>query len=201
MLAHMKQHWPAPERNKEPILALLRRVLPERGTVLEIASGSGQHAAFFARELPALTFQPSDVDEENLRSIEAWVAEEKRANLLPPRRIDVTAPDWAIDSVDAVFNANMIHIAPWVCCEGLMRGVGRYLKTQGVFVLYGPFRLQGAHTSESNERFDQGLRARDPSWGVRDAEAVIALAAAEALTFVERVAMPANNQCLVFRHV
>lgn len=195
----MKQHWLAPERNKEPILAVLKRVFPARGSVLEISSGSGQHAAFFAQELPELCFQPSDMEEENLQSIAAWVADEKRANLLAPIRIDVTDDDWGIAAVDAVFNANMIHIAPFACCEGLLRGVGRTLKPGGVFVLYGPFRLEDAHTSESNERFDEGLRARDARWGVRDAETVIALAAASELTFVERVAMPANNQCLVFR--
>jgi SAM-dependent methyltransferase len=200
MLCSMKQQWPAPERNKQPILEVLRRVLPAHGTVLEIASGSGQHAAFFARELPNLCFQPSDLDDENLRSIAAWVKDEARDNLLAPRRIDVTETDWGIGPVEAVFNANMIHIAPWECAEGLLRGVSRTLRAQGVLVLYGPFRLQGAHTSESNENFDSGLRARDARWGVRDAEAVIALAQSHGLEFSERVAMPANNQVLVFRH-
>jgi SAM-dependent methyltransferase len=195
----MKQEWPAPERNKQPILEVLRRVLPQRGLVLEIASGSGQHAAFFARELPGLSWQPSDLDDENLASIAAWVAESGCANLRAPLRLDVTQADWSIAEVDAVFNANMIHIAPWECCEGLVRGVGRSLRDGGVFVLYGPFRLAGAHTSESNQRFDEGLRARDARWGVRDAETVIALAAEQGLVFVERVAMPANNQILVLR--
>jgi SAM-dependent methyltransferase len=195
----MKQHWPAPERNKEPILEVLRRVLPSQGSLLEIASGSGQHAAYFAAQLPALRFQPSDMDEENLHSIRAWVEEEKRANLLAPLRIDVTEADWGIDPVDAIFNANMIHIAPWACSEGLLLGAGRYLRAGGVLVLYGPFRLQGAHTAESNERFDESLRARDARWGVRDAELVIALAQTHGLNLSERVAMPANNQTLVFR--
>ncbi len=195
----MKQHWPAPERNKEPILSVLRRVLPAEGLLLEIASGSGQHAAFFAHELPALTFQPSDMDDENLASIAAWVAESKAPNLRAPLRIDVTQADWDIARADAVFNANMIHIAPWECCQGLLRGVGQVLRAGGVLVLYGPFRLDGQHTSESNQRFDEGLKARDPRWGVRDAETVIALAAEHGLAFSERVAMPANNQCLVFR--
>lgn len=195
----MKQHWPAPERNKEPILAVLQRVLPSTGLLLEISSGSGQHAAFFARALPALRFQPSDMDDENLRSIAAWVAESAAPNLLPPLRIDVTQADWGITQADAVFNANMIHIAPWQCCEGLLRGVGQLLRPGGVFVMYGPFRLDGQHTSESNQRFDEGLKARDPRWGVRDAEVVVALAAEHGLAFQDRVAMPANNQCLVFQ--
>jgi hypothetical protein len=166
--------------------------------LLEIASGSGQHAAFFARELPTFHVQPSDMDDDNLASIAAWQAESGTPNLRAPLRIDVTEPDWGIEGVDAVFNANMIHIAPFACCQGLLRGVGRVLRVDGVFVLYGPFRLDGQHTSESNERFDAGLKARDPSWGVRDAETVIALAAERGLRFIERVAMPANNQCLVF---
>jgi SAM-dependent methyltransferase len=195
----MKQHWPAAERNKRPILEVLCRVLPARGLVLEIASGSGQHASFFAEELPELSFQPSDVDADNLRSIAAWVEEAARDNLRPPRRLDVTEDDWGIENVDAIFNANMIHIAPWASCEGLLRGARRYLKQGGVLVLYGPFRLDGAHTAESNERFDAGLRERDERWGVRDAEAVIALGEAEGFAFLERVAMPANNQILVFR--
>jgi hypothetical protein len=195
----MKHEWPAPERNKEPILDVLRRVLPARGVLLEIASGSGQHAAFFAQQFPELTWQPSDVDEENLASISAWVTESGRTNLRAPLRLDVTRADWGIDQVDAVFNANMIHIAPWECCQGLLRGVGRCLRAGGVFALYGPFRLDGAHTSDSNAQFDAGLRARDPRWGVRDAETVIALAAEHGLRFDERVAMPANNQTLIFR--
>jgi hypothetical protein len=195
----MKQAWPAPERNKQPILEVLQRVLPARGLLLEIASGSGQHAAFFATQFPELSWQPSDFDDENLASIAAWVAESGRTNLRAPLWLDVTQAEWGSGEVDAVFNANMIHIAPWECCEGLLRGVGKYLRAGGVFVLYGPFRLNGAHTSESNEQFDAGLRARDARWGVRDAETVIALAAAEGLTFVERVAMPANNQILIFR--
>jgi len=197
----MKQLWPAPERNKHAILDVLRRVLPEQGRLLEIASGSGQHAAFFASELPGLRVQPSDLDDDNLRSIEAWVAEARSDNLLPPLRIDVTQADWGIEPVHAIFNANMIHIAPFVCCEGLLSGAARYLLPQGVLVMYGPFRLHGAHTAPSNEQFDAGLRARDPRWGVRDLEAVVELAAAHGLTFVECVAMPANNQTVVFRRV
>jgi SAM-dependent methyltransferase len=194
----MKQTWAAPERNKAPILEVLRRVLPTHGVLLEVASGSGQHAVFFARELPRLSIQPSDVDPENLASIRAWVAEAECTNLRPPIALDVLQPDWGVGTVDAIFSANMIHIAPWASCEGLLRGAGHHLRPGGRFALYGPFRVQGSHTSESNVSFDASLRARDARWGVRDAEQVIALAAANGLAFDERVAMPANNQTLVF---
>lgn len=194
----MKQAWPAPERNKEPILAVLRRVLPATGTLLEIASGSGQHAAHFARALPGLTWQPSDNDADNLVSIGAWVDESGLSNLLSPIALDVRSPHWNVGTLAAAFNANMIHIAPWECCVGLFDGLERHLAAGGVFVLYGPFRISGAHTAPSNAEFDAGLRARDPSWGVRDVEAVEAEAARVGLTLRERVAMPANNQSLVF---
>ncbi len=192
-----KQCWPAPERNKEPILEVLKRVLPERGTVLELASGSGQHITYFARALPELRFIPSDVDPSNLESIRAYRAEGVD-NLLEPREIDVRSSDWAVGKVEAIFCANMIHITPWACCIGLFDGVGRNLSAPGVFVLYGPFRVDGAHTSESNVEFDRGLRAKDAEWGVRDLEAVEELGRRAGLRLAERVAMPANNQCLVF---
>ena len=193
----MKQCWPAPERNKEPILGVLRRVLPERGTLLELASGSGQHIAYFARRLPELRFVPSDVDPSNLESIRAYRTEAGE-NLLEPREIDVRSSEWAVGKVEAIYCANLIHIAPWSCCVGLLGGVGRNLTSPGVFVLYGPFRIGGAHTSESNAEFDRGLRMQDPEWGVRDLEAVEELARSVGITLQERVAMPANNYCLVF---
>jgi SAM-dependent methyltransferase len=197
----MKQTWPAPERNKEPILEVLARVFPRTGRALEIASGSGQHAVHFARAFPELEWLPSDLDPDNLVSIRAWVQEAELPNLREPMRLDVTDADWGMPegSLDAVFNANMIHIAPWACCLGLLRGVGQGLRPGGIFVLYGPFRVAGTHTSESNERFDEGLRARDASWGVRDLEAVVEQAAQHRLTLEQRVQMPANNQSLVFR--
>lgn len=193
-----KATWPAPERNKAPILEVLRRVLPEAGTLLELASGSGQHAAYFAENLPALRYLPSDVDPENLASIRAWVHEARLSNLAEPLELDVTRESWGVGQVEAIFNANMIHIAPWECAIGLISGASRHLRAGGVLVLYGPFRIAGEHTSPSNAAFDEGLRARDPRWGVRDLEAVVALAEKAGLRFVERVAMPANNQTLVF---
>jgi hypothetical protein len=197
----MKLNWPAPERNKEPILQVLRRVLPERGTLLEIASGTGQHAVHFAAALPGLDYQPSDQDPANLASIMAWVDEVALPNLRPPIALDVCQPDWGVGTVQALFNANMIHIAPWACAEGLFAGAARHLAAQGVCVLYGPFRIDGAHTADSNARFDADLKSRDPRFGVRDLEAVVALAGQAGLALQERVPMPANNQCLVFRRV
>ncbi len=195
----MRQTWPAPERNKQPIFEVLKRVLPAAGRVLEISSGSGQHAVHFATHLPSLHFIPSDMDEANLESIRAWVEHEHLTNLAAPLRIDVCDSDWAIERMDAVFNANMIHIAPWACAEGLVRGVGKYLQPEGVFALYGPFRIGGAHTAPSNAAFDADLKRRNEAWGVRDLEAVAALGENEGLTLSERVAMPANNYMLIFR--
>lgn len=195
----MKQSWPAPERNKAPILAVLERVLPPSGRVLEIASGSGQHAVHFAQHLPGLRFLPSDVSSENLASIRAWVSEAALPNLEEPRQLDVCAPDYGVAEVDAIFNANLIHIAPWACAEGLFAGARRHLRPSGVLVLYGPFHIGGQPTSDSNAAFDVSLRERDRRWGVRDLEAVLELASAAGLVHEERVTMPANNQLLVFR--
>jgi SAM-dependent methyltransferase len=192
-----KTRWPAPERNKGPILEVLRRVLPRSGTVLEIASGTGQHAEYFARQLPALTFLPSDVDPDNLASIREWVREAALPNLREPLELDVTSESWKPGEVDAVFNANMIHIAPWDCAVGLFAGIRRETRAQ-VVVLYGPFRIGGVHTAPSNEAFDANLRERNPSFGVRDLEAVAELAGQAGLRLAERVPMPANNQTLVF---
>jgi len=193
-----KACWPAPERNKAPILEVLTRVLPNAGTLLEVASGSGQHAAHFARHLPHLRYLPSDMDPENLASIAEWVREAELPNLLAPRALDVTSADWDVPPVQAIFNANMLHITPWECAVALFAGVRRHVVEAGVVVLYGPYRIHGAHTAPSNESFDASLRARDARFGVRDLEAVIELAEAAGLRFTERVEMPANNQTLVF---
>ncbi|HTV20132.1 MAG TPA: DUF938 domain-containing protein [Polyangiaceae bacterium] len=194
----MKKTWPAPERNKGPILEVLQRVFPDAGRVLEISSGSGQHVLHFARHLPALEFQPSDIDEANLASIRAWLHDDPLDNVLEPLHLDVLDTAWPVGQFDAAFNANMLHIAPWACAEGLFAGLGRHLETKAVFVLYGPFRIGGAHTAPSNDEFDADLRRRDPRWGVRDLEAVEAVANAHGLVLRERVTMPANNQCVVF---
>jgi cyclopropane fatty-acyl-phospholipid synthase-like methyltransferase len=195
----MKRHAPATQRNREPILAVLRRVLPVRGTVLEVASGSGEHAAYFASELPGVTWQPSDADEGARASIEAYRAEAALPNLRAPIRIDARDELWGIERVDAVVSINMIHIAPWAACEGLLRGAARVLPAGGVLFLYGPFKRSGAHTAPSNESFDEGLRAREPSWGVRDLDDVTREADRYAFVREDVVAMPANNLSIVFR--
>ncbi|NOV24870.1 DUF938 domain-containing protein [Cupriavidus necator] len=190
---------PATDRNREPILAVLRQVLPARGTVLEIASGTGQHAVHFAAALPGLTWQPSDPDEAARASIAAWTAHAGLANVRAPLALDVCRQPWGIDAADAVVCINMIHIAPWAAAEALFAGAGKLLGPGGVLFLYGPYRRGGAHTAPSNAAFDAQLRATDPDWGVRDMEAVIALGAAQGLRCDEPVPMPANNFCLVLR--
>lgn len=190
---------PAVARNRDPILAVLRRVLPDRGTVLEIASGTGEHAAYFSTHLPHLTWQPSDVDPDALASITAHRAASDAANLWAPITLDVTASVWPITQADAVVSINMIHISPWAAAEGLMAGAARLLAAGQPLFLYGPFKENGAHTAPSNAAFDANLRARDPQWGVRDLDDVRALADSHGFDFVERVAMPANNLSVVFR--
>jgi SAM-dependent methyltransferase len=195
----MKQVWPAPERNRDPILTVLRRVLPAVGRMLEIASGTGQHAEYFARQESGWQIQPSDMDPDNLVSIRAWVDESALPNLHRPLVIDVRDASWDAPTFDAIFCANMIHIAPWECALGLLAGVGRHLSEGGVFALYGPFRIAGKHTAPSNEAFHASLQSRDPSWGVRNLDDIIALAQSHGLAFVEHVAMPANNFTAIFR--
>ena len=194
----MKMVWGAPQRNQDPILTVLKRVLPETGTALEVASGSGQHAAYFAGALPGWRWQPSDIDPRNLASIEAYVAEAGLPNLPRPITLDVTTSSWLSTPVDLVFCANMIHIAPWECTGGLVVGAGRHLVPGGRLVTYGPYRIGGRHTAPSNAAFHESLRGRDARWGVRDLEAVVALAEDVGLRLVERIEMPANNQTVVF---
>ena len=196
-----RRHAPAAERNREPILAVLRRVLPSRGVVLEIASGTGQHVAHFAQALRDLTFQPTDRTDQDFASIRAWCADANLTNVRAPIALDVTADPWpeTVGTVDAIFNANMIHIAPWEACLGLMRGAGAHLAPGGVLVTYGPYKLGGVHTAPTNEAFDLDLRARDARWGVRDLDDVARVAAEHGLVLEERVAMPANNLTVVFR--
>lgn len=194
-----RRHAPAAERNKQPILDVLRRVLPASGTVLEVASGTGQHVAHFAAALPALTWQPSDRTDQEFASIVAWCASAGASNARPPIVLDVTREPWPLATVDAIFCANMIHIAPWQACLGLLRGAGRHLAPGAPLVLYGPFRIGGEHTAPSNAAFDADLRARDPAWGVRDLDEVARVAASHGLELEERVAMPANNLTVILR--
>jgi len=193
------QSSPYVARNRAPILAVLRRVLPERGTVLEIASGTGEHASYFAAEMPHLTWQPTERDASALRSIKAHGAAAGLPNLLPPLALDVTSKTWPLGSADAVMAINMIHIAPWTAAEGLMAGAERLLQPGGILYLYGPFKENGIHTAPSNEAFDASLRAHNKDWGVRDAGDVGKLAVRHRFDLAERVAMPANNLSLIFR--
>jgi hypothetical protein len=187
------------ERNREPILDVLRETLPEEGLALEVASGTGMHAAWLAPRLSPLEWQPSDADDAALASIEAWRRAEPSENLRAPVRLDVTAEAWPLSEADAIFNANMIHISPWACTLGLLDGAARILGEGAPLVLYGPYKIGGKHTAPSNERFDASLRARDPRWGVRDLDVVTRAAADRGFVFERLVAMPANNQTVVFR--
>jgi len=195
----VRRRAPAAERNRDAILTVLARVLPSSGVVLEIASGTGQHALHCAAALPHMVWQPSDPDAAARDSIAAWRAHAGAANLNAPLAIDVTRNDWGIGRVAAMVCINMIHIAPWEAAEALFRGAGERLDAGGVLYLYGPYRRNGAHTAPSNEAFDAQLRATDARWGVRDLEAVTALAEKAGFALVETVAMPANNFSLVFR--
>ncbi|MBZ4420386.1 DUF938 domain-containing protein [Myxococcus sp. RHSTA-1-4] len=195
----MKRHAPAPERNREPLLAVLREVMPASGTVLEVASGTGQHAVFFARAFPGLLWQPTDVDPESLESIAAWRAEEGPPNLLPPLPLDASTGTWPVTSADVILNVNMIHISPWASCQGLMRGAGRVLSPGGLLVMYGPYFVEGRETAPSNLAFDASLRARNEAWGVRELGAVTAEAERHGLRRERVVDMPSNNLTVVFR--
>jgi SAM-dependent methyltransferase len=187
----------AAERNREPILGVLRRVLPPTGVVLEIASGAGQHVAHFAKALPSLTWQPTDPDAAARDSIRAWIAHETLTNVRDPIPLDVTRPPWPVPQADAIVCINMIHIAPWAAAEALVAGARDLLPPAGVVFLYGPYRRGGQHTAASNEAFDARLRADNPAWGVRDLEAVLDLAATAGFAPAEIVEMPANNLSVV----
>ncbi len=189
---------PAAARNRDPILEVLRRRLPSRGVVLEIASGSGEHALHFARALPGIIWQPSDPDAAARRSIEAYRAANSLPNLLAPLALDASGAPWPVAHVDAIVSINMIHIAPWEACEGLFRGAAAALAPAGQLILYGPFNIDGRFTAPSNEAFDASLRSRDPAWGIRDLAEVCACAGRNGLRLAERVEMPANNLVVVF---
>lgn len=190
---------PAAERNKGPILAVLERVLPPSGRVLEVASGTGQHVVHFAAALPGLEFHPSDPDPASLDVLRLRVAHAGLPNIAPPIALDAAAPAWPIAEAAAVLCINMVHIAPWAATEGLLRGAAAVLPRQGPLVLYGPFVRAEVPTAPSNTAFDASLRARDPSWGIRRLEEVTAAATARGFDFDELVEMPANNLVVVFR--
>jgi Protein of unknown function (DUF938) len=204
-----RQYAPATERNREPILEVLLQVLPESGTILEIASGTGEHAVFFASKLSPRLWLPTDVNPQLRASIIAWTEHNVCDNVYAPLELDVREPVWAVENgtfewlnrepIVAIVNINMIHISPWSACLGLMAGAGRILKAGGILYLYGPFKQGGKHTAPSNAAFDEYLRAENPEWGVRNLDEVVAVAIAHNLTLKQIYPMPANNLSVVFQ--
>ena len=188
--------YPATSRNREPILVVLRQVLPQQGVVLEIASGSGQHVAWFGASFPLLRWQPSSPAPEERASITAWTGD--LGNVRPPLPLDTTVEPWPIGAADAMLCINMVHISPWAATLGLLAGAARVLPPGAPLVLYGPYMVDGTHTAPSNAAFDRSLRQRDSRWGVRDISEVVA-AADGTLTLEQTFPMPANNLTLVFR--
>ncbi len=197
--AGARRSAPAALRNREPIAAVLREWLPPTGTVLEIASGSGEHAVHFAREFPQLEWQPSEVNRDALASITAWRAHADLRNLRAPIALDAAASDWPTARADAILSFNMVHISPWSAARGLIAGAGRLLGPGTPLILYGPWFEQGIAPAPSNLAFDADLRVRDPAWGLREVEAFAAAAPRFALE--QRRAMPANNLMLLFRRL
>lgn len=192
---------PAAERNRQPILEVLQQVLPERGTALEIASGTGQHVAWFAAHLPHWTWQPTDADAPSLNSIDARIAEGKLANVRAPLLLDVLSPVWLPEDTpafDAIYCANMLHIAPWPTCAALMQGAARHLAQDGLLITYGPYLEDEVVTSFGNIAFDEELQAQNPAWGLRRREEVEAEAQQAGLRLAQRFALPANNLLLVW---
>jgi len=194
----MKPYAESCEINKTPILAVLKEIFSERKRVLEIASGTGQHAVYFGRELPHLTWQTSEVS-QNLTGIQAWLDEAQLPNVLAPLALDVNDAHWPIAPVDAIFNANTVHIISWPEVERMFVHIARVIEPSGYVCLYGPYNYSGNFSSESNARFDAWLKARDPSSGVRDFAAVNRLAASHGLDLLRDIAMPSNNRILVWR--
>ncbi len=194
-----KAFAPAAERNQRPILDVLRRTLPSEGLVLEIASGTGQHASFFSRNMAKIRWQPSDASPDALENITARVREAKRDNLLLPLELDVRAIPWPLVDADAIVCINMIHIAPWEATVSLFEGAARILGEAQPLITYGPYRLHGTHTAQSNAAFDQSLRVRNSEWGVRDIDDLQKLGEQTGFELGERVAMPVNNMTLIWK--
>jgi hypothetical protein len=201
-----KQFAPATQRNREPILEILQQILPTTGTILEIASGTGEHAVFFAPHLAPRKWLPSDPNPISRDSIIAWISESKSDNIYPPLYLDAQLPIWKVETekitdspITAIVNINMIHISPWSACLGLMAGAGRILPPDGILYLYGPYKQNGQHTAPSNAAFDESLRSQNPAWGVRNLEDVVKAAKAEGLTLQQVYQMPANNLSVVFQ--
>jgi SAM-dependent methyltransferase len=198
---HQLPSSPAARRNREPIAEILRNVLPKLGVVLELASGTGEHAAFFAEHFPKLRWQPSDPDPAALAAIDAWREQAGLGNLEAPLRIDAEEQPWPVARADAILCVNMVHISRWEATQGLMRGAGLLLPIGAPLILYGPYLRQGVPTAPSNLAFDQSLRSRNRDWGLRDVAAVTAEAEAQGLRFERLIEMPANNLTLLFRRL
>lgn len=198
-----KRHAPATVRNRDPILDVLKGILPATGTVLEVASGSGEHIAYFAPRFPSLVWQPSEAEPAFFPSIAAWCNDEellgRNTNVRPPVRLDASEETWPVDQADAVLAINMLHISPWESCKGLLTGAGRILSRDGLLYLYGPFRQRNTPAAASNESFDQMLRQQNSRWGLRYLDDVTTLAAENGLTPVQVISMPANNLSVIFR--
>lgn len=210
----VRQYAPATQRNREPILEVLRQILP-LGTVLEVSSGTGEHAVFFAPRLYPRKWIPSDLNPVARASIAAWRQYCPADNLYPPIALNVCDPVWIVeqeklpeplqginfnrDPIVAIININMIHIAPWTACLGLMAGAERILPQGGILYLYGPFKQSGKYTASSNAAFDESLRAQNPEWGVRDLDEVVAAAQAQNMSLVKTYQMPANNLSVIFQ--
>jgi len=195
--------YPATGRNREAILEVLEKVLPKSGSVLEVASGSGQHITWFAKAMNHLHWQPSDADADVFASINAWTTHEDVGdNVNPPLLIDGTMDIWPVGGIrdlNAIICANMIHIAPWAACLGLLKNAGRILPAGGILYLYGPYRVGGQHTAQSNADFDQSLKSRNPDWGIRNLDDVAETALMEGFQLTKTVKMPANNLSVVFQ--
>ncbi|MCW9045626.1 MAG: class I SAM-dependent methyltransferase [Alphaproteobacteria bacterium] len=197
----LRQFAPACARNSEPILAVLNDHLPkdQKINVLEIAAGTGEHAVFFASNFPHAKWQPTEFNQEAHKSIQAWIDHSQVSNILPPIGLDVCQHPWPINKVDVVLAINMIHISDWSCTEGLMKGAGKHLSSDGLLYLYGPYKREGKHTAESNVDFNSWLKERNPKWGIRDMEEVISEAAKHGLEHQKTEEMPANNFSMVFK--
>ncbi len=197
--APAKLSAPAAGRNREPVLSVLERVLPQ-GVILEIASGSGEHAVYFAGHLEHVQWQPSDIDASARESVSAWFAEAQLPNLRAPIKLDVRSLSWPLDEqVAGIVCINMVHISPWACCQALFAGATRTVSDNGVVYLYGPYRIKDRETAPSNERFDQWLQSQNPAWGLRWLHEVEQVAESNGFALEEVVNMPANNVSVVFR--
>ena len=194
-----RRHAPATSRNRAPILKVLREHLPQLGTILEIASGTGEHISYFARAMPHLNWQPTDIDTGAILSTAAYCKDASLANLALPKRLDVMSSNWPYTQLAGVLCINMIHIAPWSCSAGLISGAAQVLEGNGPLVLYGPFKRNGIHTAPTNETFDRMLQSKNPEWGVRDIEAVEAIARDAGFDESTAIEMPSNNCCLILR--